>query len=82
MTKLFLKITGRMAADHFYDLQSVPRNFKTRKKRLLIQSLLFLPYFNSILQGLGWLHAYQHDYVIGNYVESAVIWRIHTASLN
>ena len=29
--------------------------------------------FSSLLQGSGWLRAYQNDYVIDNYIEPAVI---------
>ena len=32
--------------------------------------------------GSGWLHAWQHDYVIDNYVEPAVILRTHTAPMD
>ena len=36
-------------------------------------SLLLLTCFSSLLQGSGWLRAYQTDYVIDNNVEPAVI---------
>ena len=39
--KPFLKIIGRLPADHFLDPQSMSRIFKTKKKRLSIQILLF-----------------------------------------
>ena len=32
--------------------------------------------------GSGWLRAYKNDYVIDKYVEPAVIWRTHTASMD
>ena len=32
--------------------------------------------------GSGWLRVYQNDYVIDKYVETAVIWRTHTAPMD
>ena len=58
--------------DNFLDPQSMPRLFKTIN-RWLIQTLLLLTCFSSLLRGSGWLHACQNDYVIDNNVEPAVI---------
>ena len=30
------------------------------------------------VSAVGWLRAYQNDFIIDNYVEPAVIWRTHT----
>ena len=46
--------------DHFFDPQSMPRLFKTIN-RWLIQTLLLLTLFSSLLRGSGWLRAYQND---------------------
>ena len=46
--------------------------FKTIN-RWLIQTLLFTLFQQFTTGGSGWLRAYQNDYVIDNYVESAVI---------
>ena len=59
-------------ADDFHDLQINQRFFKTTN-RLLIQILLFLPCFNSLIPGSGWLRAYQHDNIINYYSEPAVM---------
>ena len=54
-----------------------------------MQTLLLLTMFLQFTTGgggggggSGWLHAYQNDYVIDNYVEPAVIWRTHTVSMD
>ena len=78
---VFQNPTGRSPFDHFLDQQSMPRLFITIN-RWLIQTLLLLILFNSLLRGSGWLRAYQNDYVIDNYVETAVIWRTHNAPKN
>ena len=71
--KLFQNLTETSPFDHFLDPQSVPRLFKT-VNRWLIQTLLLLTLFQQFTTGgSGWLHAYQNDYVIDNYLESAVI---------
>ena len=70
--KPFQNPTETSPFDHFFDPQSMPRLFKTINQ-LLIQTLLFLPCFSSLLRRSGWLRAYQNDYVIDNYVERAVI---------
>ena len=69
--------------DHFLDLKSMPRLFKTINRRL-IQTLLLLTLFqqSSYYGGSGWLRAYQNDYVIDNYVEPAVILRTHTSPMD
>ena len=46
--------------DHFFDPQSLPRLFKTIN-RWLIQTLLLLTLFSSLLRGSGWLRAYKND---------------------
>ena len=58
--------------DHFLDPQTMPRLFKTIN-RCLIQTLLLLTCFNSLLRGSGWLRAYQTDLVIDDNVKPAVI---------
>ena len=70
--KPFQNPTETSPFDHFLDPQSMPRLFKTIN-RWLIQTLLFVPCFSSLLRGSGWLRAYQNDYVIDYYVKSAVI---------
>ena len=71
--KPFQKPTETSPFDHFLDPQSMPRLFKTIKQ-WLIQILLVLTLFQQFTTGgSGWLHAYQNDYVIENYVEPAVI---------
>ena len=57
---------------NFLDSQSMPRHFKTIN-RWLIQTLLLLTCFSSLLRESGWLRAYQNDYVIYNNVEPAAI---------
>ena len=79
--KSFQNPTETSPFDHFLDPQSMPRLFKTIN-RWLIQSCFYLPCFSSLLRGSGWLRAYQNDYVIGNYVEPAVICRTHTAPMD
>ena len=63
-------------------IHNLCQEFSKQKKTVVDSNFAFLPCFNRLLRGLGWLRAYQHDYVIGNYVEPAVILRIHTASIN
>ena len=70
--KPFQNPTEASPLDHFLDPQSMPRLFKT-KKRWLIQTLLLLTCFSSLLRGSGWLRPYQTDYAIDNYVEPAII---------
>ena len=70
--KPFQNPTETSPFDHFLDPQSMPRLFKTIN-RWLIQALLFYPVSAVYYGGSGWLRAYQNDYVIDNYVESAVI---------
>ena len=65
--KTFQNHTETSPFDHFLDPQSMPRLFKTIN-RWLIQTLLLLTLFNSLLRGSDWLGAYQNDYVIDNYV--------------
>ena len=69
--KPFQKITGRLPADHFHDPQSLPRIFKT-KETVVDSKFAFLTIFHSLLWRLG-CGAYQHDYVMGNYIELVVI---------
>ena len=70
--KPFQNPIERLPADHFLDSQYMLGLFKTTN-RWLIQILLLLTLFNSLLRGSGWLRAYQHDYILDNYVEPAVI---------
>ena len=42
---------------------------KQQKKVCRFKFCFFFTCFNSLLRGLGWFRAYQHDYVIGNCVE-------------
>ena len=70
--KPFQNPTGRSPFDYFLDPQSMRRLFK-RIHRLLIQTLLLLILFQQFTAGSFWLHAYQNDYVIDNYIEPAVI---------
>ena len=70
--KPFQNPTETSPFDHFLDPQSMPRLFKTIN-RCLIQTLLLLTCFSSLLRGSGWLRAYQTDNVIDNNVEPAEI---------
>ena len=70
--KPFQNPTETSPFNHFLDPQSMPRLLKTIN-RWLIQTLLLLTCFSSLLRGSGWLRAYQTDYVIDNYIEPAVI---------
>ena len=71
--KTFQNPTETSPFDHFLDPQSIPRLFKTIN-RWLIQTLLLLTLFQQFATGggggggSGWLHAYQKDNVIDNYV--------------
>ena len=45
-------------------------------------TLLTMTYFNSLQLGPGWLHAYQHAYVINVFAEPAVLRQIITAPMS
>ena len=70
--KPFQNPTEMSPFHHFLDPQSMPILFKTIN-RWLIQTQLFDPVSAVYYGGSAWLRAYQNDYVIDNYVESAVI---------
>ena len=73
--KPFQNPTETSPFDHFLDPQPMPRLFKTIY-RWLIETLLLLTLFQKFTTGgggVGWLRAYQNDYVIDNYIEPAVI---------
>ena len=71
--KPFQNPTETSPFDHFLDLQSMPRLFKTIN-RWLIQTLLILTLFQQFSKGgSGWLRACTNDCVIDNYVEPVVI---------
>ena len=59
--------------DHFLDPQSMPRLFKTIKPMADSNFSFIYPVSAVYYGGSGWLRAYQNDYIIDNYVESAVI---------
>ena len=65
--KPFQNPTEMSPFDHFLHPQSMQRLFKTIN-RWLIQTLLLLICFSSLLRGSGWFRANQNDYVIDNYV--------------
>ena len=75
--KPFQNTTGRLPSDHFHDRQSMPRLFKTKKKTVFDSNVAFLTMFQQFTTGPGWLRVYQHDNVIDNHVEHAIIIRIH-----
>ena len=66
--KTLQKITGRLPQLIITMIRNLCQEFSKQKRRLSIQIWLFLPGFNSLLRGLDKLRAYQHDYVIGNYL--------------
>ena len=70
--KPFQSPTESSPFDHFLDPQSLPRLFETIN-RWLIQTLLFLPCFSSLLRGVRLVTHIPNDNVIDNYVEPAVI---------
>ena len=70
--KPFQSPTESSPFDHFLDPQSLPRLFETIN-RWLIQTLLFLPSFSSLLRGVRLVTHIPNDNVIDNYVEPAVI---------
>ena len=66
----------RKLQEGYHLIISMIRNLcQELKKKTVVDSnfAFFLPCFNSLLRGLGWLRAYQHDYVFSNNIEPAVI---------
>ena len=71
--KPFQNPTETSSFGYFLDPQSMPRRFKTINRWLIQTWLFFDPVSAVYYGGSGCLRAYQNNYVIDNYVESAVI---------
>ena len=71
--KPFQNPTETSPFDHFLDLQSMPRLFKTINPMVDSNFSFIDPVSAVYYGGSGWLRAYKNGYVIDNYVEPAVI---------
>ena len=58
------------------------QEFSKQKKTFVDSNFAFLTMFQQFTTGVRLLRAYLHDYLIYKYVETAVIRRIYTASIN
>ena len=82
MTLSRFRILKKVASWLFSWSTIYAKTFQQKKKTVVDSKFCFLTLFQQFNAGLGWLRAYQHDYVIDNHAKPAVILRIHIAPMN